>query len=132
LRERIYRVDEFIELMSLQQHTWTIPYHPPDEHLELGRSYLTNSLRIAQDFLRGLSLWLEAVGQIFRAQRRALRAGVFVSAMTPIIFIAIGFLGCWFLLYALMVWTQGPQRRFSATCEQTGESITGASGPARA
>jgi hypothetical protein len=57
---------------------------------------------------------------------------VFVSAMTPIIFIAIGFLGCWFLLYALMVWTQGPQRRFSATCEQTGESITGATGPARA
>ena len=108
-------MDEFIELMSLQQDTLPIPYHPPNEHLELGRSYLTNSLRIAQDFLRGLSLWLEAVGQIFGAQRRALRAGVFVSAMTPIIFITIGFLSCWFLLYALIEWTQDPQRKSGAT-----------------
>jgi hypothetical protein len=27
---------------------------------------------------------------------------VFVSAMTPIIFTTIGFLSCWFLLYALI------------------------------
>ena len=30
-------------------------------------------------------------------------------AMTPIIFIATGFLCCWFLLYTLMEWTQNAQ-----------------------
>jgi hypothetical protein len=33
------------------------------------------------------------------------------GAMTPVIFITIGFLSCWFLLYALMEWTQDPQRK---------------------
>jgi 4-hydroxybenzoate polyprenyltransferase len=31
---------------------------------------------------------------------------VFVGVMTPVIFITIGFLSCWFLLYALVEWTQ--------------------------
>jgi hypothetical protein len=30
--------------------------------------------------------------------------------MTPVIFTMIGFLSCWFLLYALMEWTQNPKR----------------------
>ena len=30
--------------------------------------------------------------------------------MIPIIFITIGFLSCWFLLYALVEWTQDRQR----------------------
>jgi hypothetical protein len=28
-------VDEFIELMSLQQNAWAIPNYPADAHLEL-------------------------------------------------------------------------------------------------
>src|ERR1700731_2316210 len=35
--------------------------------------------------------------------------------MTPVIFITIGFLSCWFLLYALVEWTQDPQRKSGAT-----------------
>jgi hypothetical protein len=37
------------------------------------------------------------------------------GAMTPVIFITIGFLSCWFLLYALVEWTQDPQRKSGAT-----------------
>jgi hypothetical protein len=33
------------------------------------------------------------------------------GAVTSVIFITIGFLSCWFLLYALMEWTQDPQRK---------------------
>jgi hypothetical protein len=36
--------------------------------------------------------------------------GSVVGAMTPVIFIIIGFLSCWFLLYALVEWTQDRQR----------------------
>jgi len=32
-----------------------------------------------------------------------------VGAMTPVVFITIGFLSCWFLLYALVEWTQDRQ-----------------------
>jgi hypothetical protein len=32
-------------------------------------------------------------------------------AMTPVIFITIGFLSCWFLLYALLEWVQEGQRK---------------------
>ena len=45
---------------------------------------------------------------------RTFRAESFVApgvVMTPVIFITIGFLSCWFLLYALMAWTQDPQRK---------------------
>jgi hypothetical protein len=51
-----------------------------------------------------------SVGRIFRAQTLASHAaGFFVGAMTPVIFITIGFLSCWFLLYVLMEWTQERQ-----------------------
>jgi len=71
-----------------------------------------NSLRIAQDFLRGLSLWLDLLGGSSVCRETYLDAGGFlVGAMTPVIFITIGFLSCWFLLYALMEWTQDPRRR---------------------
>src|SRR6202030_624084 len=33
------------------------------------------------------------------------------KTMTPVIFITIGFLSCWFLLYTLVEWTQDPKRR---------------------
>jgi len=36
--------------------------------------------------------------------------GSVVGAMTPVIFITIGFLSCWFLPYALVEWTQDRQR----------------------
>jgi hypothetical protein len=53
-----------------------------------------------------------SVGRTFRAQRRALPAGgSFVGAMTAVIFITIGFLSCWFLLYTLLEWTQNPRRK---------------------
>ena len=71
-----------------------------------------NSLRIAQDFLRGLSLLLGCRVDLPRAERLAMPAGApFVGAMTPVIFITIGFLSCWFLLYVLMEWTQDPLRK---------------------
>ena len=51
-----------------------------------------------------------------RAERLAMPAGApFVGAMTPVIFITIGFLSCWFLLYALMEWTQDRQRKSGGT-----------------
>jgi hypothetical protein len=57
-----------------------------------------------------------SVGRTFRAQTHALQAGgSFVGAMTAVIFITIGFLSCWFLLYALVEWTQDPQRKSGAT-----------------
>ena len=31
------------------------------------------------------------------------------KTMTPVVFITIGFLSCWFLLYALVEWTQDRQ-----------------------
>lgn len=48
----------------------------------------------------------------------------FVGAMTPVIFITIGFLSCWFLLYALAEWTQDRQsksgkRRFDSEINRT-------------
>jgi hypothetical protein len=53
-----------------------------------------------------------SVGRIFCAQRLASHAaGFFVGAMTPVIFITIGFLSCCFLLYVLMEWTQDRQRK---------------------
>jgi hypothetical protein len=71
-----------------------------------------NSLRIAQDFLRGLSLWLDLLGGSYVRRETCLYAGSFlVGAMTPVIFITIGFLSCWFLLYALVEWTQDPKRK---------------------
>jgi hypothetical protein len=72
-----------------------------------------NSLRIAQDFLTGLSLWLG--WGIFRAPRDFLHTLFFGCAMTPVIFITIGFLSCWFLLYVLIEWTQDPQRKPGVT-----------------
>jgi hypothetical protein len=36
--------------------------------------------------------------------------GSIVGAMTPVIFITISFLSCWFLLYALMEWPQDRHR----------------------
>jgi hypothetical protein len=75
-----------------------------------------NSLRIAQDFLRGLSLWLDLLGGSSVRRETCLDAGRFlVGAMTAVIFITIGFLSCWFLLYALMEWTQDPQRKPGTT-----------------
>jgi hypothetical protein len=71
-----------------------------------------NSLRIAQDFVRGLSLWLDLLGGSSVRRETCLDAGRFlVGAMTPVIFITIGFLSCWFLLYALVEWTQDPKRK---------------------
>jgi hypothetical protein len=57
----------------------------------------------------GLSLWLGWM--IFRASRDFLRTLFVGCAMTPVIFITIGFLSCWFLLYALTEWTQDLQRK---------------------
>jgi hypothetical protein len=42
--------------------------------------------------------------------------------MTPVIFITIGFLSCWFLLYALMEWIQDPRRR-PGTTSSAGKEI---------
>jgi len=81
-----------------------------------------NSLRIAQDFLRGLSLWLDLLGRASVRRETCLDAGGFlVGAMTPVIFIMIGFLSCWFLLYALMEWTQDPQRKPGTTSDASKE-----------
>jgi len=57
-----------------------------------------------------------SVGRTFRTQTHAFQAGgSFVGVMTAVIFITIGFLSCWFLLYALMEWTQDPRRKSCAT-----------------
>jgi hypothetical protein len=57
-----------------------------------------------------------SVWRTFRAQKCALLAGGSpVGAMTAVIFITIGFLSCWFLLYALMEWTQDPRRKPGTT-----------------
>jgi hypothetical protein len=45
--------------------------------------------------------------------------GSVVGAMTPVIFITIGFLSCWFLLYALVEWTQDGQREPKSRVGQT-------------
>jgi hypothetical protein len=77
-----------------------------------------NSLRIAQDFVRGLSLSFGSWVALPRAERLActLVGLLWVPcAMTPVIFITIGFLSCWFLLYALMEWTQDRQRKSGST-----------------
>jgi hypothetical protein len=68
-----------------------------------------NSLRIAQDFLTRLSLWLG--WGIFRAPKDFLPTLFFGCAMTTVILIAIGLLSCWFLLYALTEWTQDLRRK---------------------
>jgi hypothetical protein len=70
-----------------------------------------NSLRIAQDFLRGLSLSFGGRVHLERAETLALPPDASVGAMTmtPVVFITIGFLSCWFLLYALVEWTQDRQ-----------------------
>jgi hypothetical protein len=66
-----------------------------------------NSLRNAQDFLRALSLWLDLLqGSAVRKKRAWHAGGSIGGTMTPVIFITIGFLSCWFLLYALMEWSQ--------------------------
>ena len=44
--------------MSVHQALGQIPATRQISISKIGRSYLMNSLRIAQDFLRGLSLWL--------------------------------------------------------------------------
>lgn len=56
------------------------------------------------------------VGRIFRAPRDILgRRWVSVGAMTLVILVAIGFLSCWFLLYALTEWTQDLRRKPGTT-----------------
>jgi hypothetical protein len=75
-----------------------------------------NSLRIAQDFLRGLSLWLDLLGgSSVRRETYLAAGGVSVGAMTLVILVAIGFLSCWFLLYALTEWTQDLRRKPGTT-----------------
>src|ERR1700722_15693659 len=70
-----------------------------------------NSLRIVQDFLRGVSLSLDLLSGSSGLARGLLGAEESsVNAVTPVIFVAIGFLSCWFLLYALMEWTRERQR----------------------
>jgi hypothetical protein len=48
-----------------------------------------------------------------------------VCAMTPVIFITIGFLSCWFLLYALVEWTQDSQRKSAKKLASGGEISEG-------
>jgi len=52
---------------------------------------------------------------IFRAPKDFLSTLVFGCAMTTVILIAIGFLSCWFLLYALTEWTQELRRKPGTT-----------------
>jgi hypothetical protein len=61
---------------------------------------------------------VEPVGRIFRAPRDILgRRWVSVGAMTLVILVAIGFLSCWFLLYALTEWIQDLRRKPGTTGE---------------
>jgi hypothetical protein len=70
-----------------------------------------------------------SVGRIFRAQTLASHAaGFFVGAMTPVIFITIGFLSCWFLLYVLMEWTQDRQCKSGSSGGETRKLIRGSTG----
>jgi hypothetical protein len=82
-----------------------------------------NSLRIAQDFLSSFSLSLALLNaSSLCAQRIAWRAGRFLwGLMTTVISITIVFLSCWFLLYALMEWTQERQRKSGAMSRADGE-----------
>jgi len=70
------------------------------------------------------------VGRTFRVPTELLRTpgGSFAGAMALVIFITIGFLSCWFLLYALMEWTQDPRGKSDARFERTRKSITGSVG----
>jgi hypothetical protein len=45
--------------------------------------------------------------------------------MTPVIFLTIGFLSCWFLLYALVEWAQDSQHKSAKSQASGGELSDG-------
>jgi hypothetical protein len=101
--------------MSVQLSHFAIP--------SIHKMFIWNQSPQPYEFLTNCSGLLERsfaivgfVERIFGVPRRLLPLeGVLWGAMTPVIFITIGFLSCWFLLYALVEWTQDRQRKSGAS-----------------
>ena len=97
--------------MSAQLSPFPIPSIHTHKVFILSRSqrpyeFLTNCSGLLE---RCLSLGLLSGSSDYRETRFA-ADGSSVNAVTLVIFIAMGFLSCWFLLYALMEWTRERQR----------------------